>query len=137
MDFYATAAAVAGKPLPERCDGKNLLPYLTDENSADVHEYLFWNNDDPTDNKHRNLYVVRWKNWRLVKYPEGWKLFDLANDPQETIDVAKNHPEIMENLKKRHDAFVATLPPLKPSANYKRPNNQPRGWGWIIGNGTG
>jgi hypothetical protein len=37
MDFYATAAAVAAKSLPKRCDGKNLLPYLRGEKTGDAH----------------------------------------------------------------------------------------------------
>ena len=38
LDYYATAAAVAGKPLPEKCDGKNLIPFLQGEKKGDVHE---------------------------------------------------------------------------------------------------
>ena len=34
------------------------------------------------------------------------------------------------------DAFVATLPPLKPSADYKGGGQVPKGWGWEIGDGT-
>ncbi len=55
MDFYATIAAVAGKPLPRRCEGKDLLPYLKGQKNDDVHEYLFWHHDDLTDAKRRNL----------------------------------------------------------------------------------
>lgn len=135
MDFYATAAAVAGKPLPERCEGKDLLPYLKGQKKGDVHEYLFWHNADPTDAKRRNLYAVRWKNWRLVKYPDGWRLFDIKNDPKETKNLAKDHPRVVGNMRKHYDAFVATLPPLKRSANYKGGGSIPKGWGWIIGDG--
>ena len=49
FDFYATAAAAAGKRLPERCDGKNLLPYLRGEKTGDVHEEVYWYNADPSD----------------------------------------------------------------------------------------
>jgi len=135
MDFYATAAAVAGKPLPERCEGKNLLPYLKGDKKGSVHEFLFWHNADPTDRPHRNLYVVRWKNWRLVKYKEGWRLFDLEKDPQETTDLADNHPEIVETLRKQYDSFVETLPSLKPSADYKGGGIIPEGWGWVVSDG--
>jgi len=134
LDFYATAAAAAGKPLPERCDGKNLLPYLKGEREGDVHEYLFWHNADPTDAPRRNLYAVRWKNWRLVKDKPtgGWGLFDLKRDPEERRDVAKTHPDAVEHMLERYGAFVATLPPLKPSADYKGGGKVPKGWGWSI-----
>ena len=132
LDFYATAAAAAGQPLPERCDGKNLLPYLKGTKEGDVHQYLFWHNADPSDAPRRNLYAVRWKNWRLVKYPDGWRLFDLKADPEETKDVAKTHSDTIDHMIDRYSAFVATLPPLKPSADYKGGGEVPKGWGWSI-----
>ncbi len=135
LDFYATAAAAAGQPLPERCDGEDLLPYLQGAKQGDVHEFLFWHNADPTDAPRRNLYAVRWRNWRLVKHPDGWRLFDLKNDPQERKDVADAHPEEVDRMLERYRAFVATLPPLKPSSDYKGGGEVPRGWGWASSNG--
>lgn len=137
IDFYATAAAAAGEPLPDRCDGKNLLPYLKGDKQGDVHEYVYWHNADPTDAPRRNLYAVRWKNWRLIKGDDRWRLFDLKKDPRETEDLAASHPEVVANMRDHYDAFVATLPPLKPSADYAdKPGGQrPKGWGWEIGDG--
>jgi arylsulfatase A-like enzyme len=135
IDFYATVAAAAGKPLPDRCDGKDLLPYLTGDKQGDVHQYIFWHNADPTDAPRRNLYAVRWKDWRLIKGPDGWRLFDLRKDPQETKDLAASQPEVVANMRDHYDAFVATLPPLKPSADYKGGGQVPKGWGWEIGDG--
>ena len=136
MDFYATAAAAAGRPLPKRCEGKDLVPFLTGRKTGDLHEYLFWHNADPTDAKRRNLYAVRWKNWRLVKYPDDWRLFDLEDDPQETRNLASDHPRVVGHMRKHYDAFVATLPPLKPSADYKGGGKVEGGWGWLRGDGT-
>jgi len=42
---------------------------------------------------------------------------------------------IQPSLPKCDDAFVATLPPLKPSAEYSGGGHLPKGWGWEIGNG--
>jgi len=135
IDFYATAAAAAGKPLPERCDGKNLLPFLQGEKQGDVHEYIFWHNADPTDAPRRNLYAVRWKDWRLIKNPEGWRLFDLRQDPQETKDLAAMNPKVVAQMREKYEEFVSALPPLKPSADYKGGGQVPKGWGWEIGDG--
>ncbi|MEO1834086.1 MAG: sulfatase-like hydrolase/transferase [Akkermansiaceae bacterium] len=135
IDFYATMAAAAGKPLPERCDGKDLVPYLKGEKKGDVHEYIFWHNADPTDAPRRNLYAVRWKDWRLIKFPDGWHLYDLVKDPKEKKNLADKQPKVVANMRKHYDAFVATLPPLKPSADYKGGGQVPKGWGWEIGDG--
>jgi arylsulfatase A-like enzyme len=135
FDFYATMAAAAGKPLPERCDGKDLVPYLKGDMQVDVHEYIFWHNADPTDEPRRNLYAVRWKDWRLIKYPDSWRLFDLVKDPKETNDLADELPAVAANMREHYDAFVATLPPLKPSADYRGGGQVPKGWGWEISSG--
>lgn len=135
IDFYATMAAAIDKPLPDRCDGKNLLPYLKGDQQGDVHDYLYWHNADPTDAPRRNLSAVRWKDWRLVKAERNWRLFDLKKDPKELKDLAASYPQVVTGMRKQHAAFVATLPPLKPSADYKSGGKIPKGWGWEIGDG--
>ena len=131
MDFYATAAAVAGRPLPKRCEGKDLLPYLKGEKAGDAHEEVYWHNVDPKDAPRRNLQAMRWKQWRLIKYPDGWRLFDLKADPQETKDLAKAHADVVADMRKRLDAWTAKLPP--PDTSWQadgRGGRMPQGWGW-------
>ena len=135
IDFYATSAAVAKRPLPDRCDGVNLLPFLTGEKSGDAHEYIYWHNADPTDAPRRNLYAVRWKDWRLVKHGKEWHLYDIRKDPRETTNVADDHRDVVANMRQHHAAFVASLPPLKPSADYRGGGTVPTGWGWVMGDG--
>jgi len=131
MDFYATAAAVAGKPLPERCEGTNLLPYLKGEKPGDTHEALYWHNVDPKDAPRRNLRAMRWKQWRLIRYPDGWRLFDLQADPKETKDLADAHADVAASMRKRYEAWAAKLP--APDTSWQkdgRGGRMPRGWGW-------
>ena len=135
IDFYATIAAATGEPLPDGCDGQNLIPYLRGEQQGDAHEYIFWHNADPTDEPRRNLYAVRWKDWRLVKYPDGWRLFDLKKDPKERNNLLSKHPKVVANMRAAYDEFVAGLPPVKPSADFKGGGQVPRGWGWYLSKG--
>ena len=130
LDFYATMAAAAGRPLPKRCDGKDLLPYLRGEKTGHVHEEIYWHNVDKTDAPRRNLRAMRWKNWRLIKYPDGWRLFDLKADPGETTDLAGKHPDIVKTMRRRYDAWAAKLPPPIPSTSVKGGGRMPRGIGW-------
>ena len=60
------------------------------------------------------MFAVRVGKWKLVAgngsggrqapkgkpFEEPWELFDLSSDPGETTDVAANHPEVFEGLKK-------------------------------------
>jgi arylsulfatase A-like enzyme len=131
MDLYATVAVVADKPLPKRCEGKNLLPCLRGEKTGDVHEELFWHNTDPEDAERRNLEAMRWKQWRLVKYPDGWRLFDLKADPKETRDLSKDHAQVAADMLGRYEAWAAQLPP--PDTSWQkdgRGGRVPPGWGW-------
>jgi len=131
MDFYATAAAIAGKPPPKRCEGKDLLPYLKGKKTGDVHEELYWHNVDPKDAPRRNLRAMRWKQWRLIKHPDGWRLFDLKADPKETRDLARAHPDVLASMRERYDAWTAELPP--PDTSWQkdgRGGRMPQGWGW-------
>ena len=139
MDFYATVAAVAGKELPKRCEGKNLLPYLRGETNGDAHEELYWHNVDPEDAPRRNLRAMRWKQWRLIKYPDGWRLFDLKADPKETRDLAKAHADVTASMQRRYDAWTAELPP--PDTSWNDPGSggggrMPQGWGWATNTKT-
>lgn len=135
IDFYATMAAAIGKPLPAGCDGENLLPYLNGKKKGDAHEFIFWHNADPTDEPRRNLYAVRWKDWRMVKHPDGWHLYDLKKDPKETKNQAAKNPKVVNRMREHYEAFVATLPPVKPSIDYKGGGQVPKGWGWETGKG--
>ncbi|MBN2271265.1 MAG: hypothetical protein JXN61_11665, partial [Sedimentisphaerales bacterium] len=83
------------------------------------------------------LRAMRWKQWRLVKYPDGWRLFDLKADPKETRDLAKVHPDVVASMRKRHDAWTAELPP--PDTSWQkdgRGGRMPEGWGWATDPGA-
>ncbi len=97
LDIFSTVAAATGTPLPteKEYDGVNLIPYLTGENKEAPHETLFW----------RNGYVkaARKGNWKL-QINTGYNgnkiyLFDLANDPSETTNLASQNPEKLAELK--------------------------------------
>jgi arylsulfatase A-like enzyme len=102
VDFRATFDALAGAVSPST-DGRNLMPLLVDGAPLD-REFLYW----PFPG-YGGQQAVRAGDWKLVRQgmnpaakngkprPE-WKLFDLANDPAETTDVAASHPEIVARL---------------------------------------
>lgn len=138
LDYYATAAALAGKQAPQQCDGKNLLPYLTGKKQGDVHEHLCWYNADPKDAARRHLSAVRWQNWRLVldQDTKQWHLYDLIKDPREENDLIAQHPQVAARMKQMHADFVAGLPSLDSIPPYDNHwAKPPEGWGWIIGDG--
>ena len=142
LDFYPTMLAAAGLPIPEHIDGYDLMPYLTGKQKGDVHEYIYWLNSDPNDAKHRQLVAVRRKDWRLYRQKEtdAWQLFDLAKDPREETDVAKQFPEVVMQLAQKHANWKETLIPRwekDPNApEYQQPPKPVVGYGWEITGGN-
>ena len=140
LDFYATMLAAANLPVPEHIDGVDLMPYLTGKKKGDVHEYIYWLNNDLKDPQHRHLVAVRWKNWRLYRHEEtdAWQLFDLNKDPREENNVARKYPEMVQQLNEKHAEWKSTLAPCwkKTKEKYKNPGAvTPVGYGWVMTDG--
>ena len=114
IDFLPTIAAITGSKLPDKkIDGKSALSLWENEPAAqNPHEALYYYAE-------YDLQAVRWKNWKLhfhhnydsVKVPgkDGKQgisitktidisLFDLTNDPEEKINLAVKHPDIVEKM---------------------------------------
>lgn len=135
LDFYATAAALAGVPLPEHCEGKNILPLLRGEVPPDPDEIRFWNTHGSR--------AARWQQWRIVQFRDEttWRLYDIEADPGETTDLAKKHPEVVKSIGARYDAWLSEMPEpaspvmppdeLLPFTNNGRHARRPFGRGWM------
>ncbi len=135
LDFYATAAAVAGIPLPEHCEGKNILPLLLGEIEADPDERLFWNTHESQ--------ISRWQQWRIVKFRDepSWRLYDIDADPAETTDLADQYPEIVRQMAEHYDNWMReNAEPAQavrpPDAFYEHTHQgnharRPFGHGWM------
>ena len=101
FDIFATAAGVAGVPLPgdRVIDGVDLLPYALGSKHGRPHEDLFWRS---------GVYqVVRSADWKLQVNPTRDKvwLYDLATDPTEQHDLAAAQPERVGQLQAKLAAF--------------------------------
>ena len=109
-DVFPTLCELAGVPAPIDLDGLSLVPTLlgaeTVGREQPRHEHLIWEFHGyggiqavilADDGSHE------WKGIRTRCYrdPEGpIALYDLRNDPAETRDVAKEHPEIIARIGK-------------------------------------
>ncbi|MCB1088832.1 MAG: sulfatase-like hydrolase/transferase, partial [Verrucomicrobiae bacterium] len=84
LDLLPLCLAAAGLPLPEGriIDGRNPLPALTGK-APSPHEFLTFH--------YGNAAGMRAGDWKVArsKADKPWELFDLASDPGETRDLAK------------------------------------------------
>jgi arylsulfatase len=120
VDFMPTFLEIAeaeypktqdSKPTPE-LDGLSLVP-LFEGKKRPHHKILItgW-----TENKR----AIRQGDWKLVKEDKDWKLFNMANDPTELNDLAKQMPEKVESLHKAY-ADWRTARPYLPEKQKTQP----------------
>ncbi|MVM32933.1 sulfatase-like hydrolase/transferase [Spirosoma sp. HMF4905] len=98
-DLLPTFTELAGASTPTRLDGLSFVPSLTGKGIQKKHAYLYW---EFHENGGRQ--AVRQDNWKAVRLqvannPNGpIELFDLAQDPAESHDIATKNPEKAEQL---------------------------------------
>ena len=93
LDIFKTSIAAAGlkkyqgKPL----DGANLLPYLQGKKTGAPHESLYWRKDQAA--------AVRHKDYKLIRLEDfGYRMYDLASDSAESVDLSKDDPKNLTGL---------------------------------------
>jgi len=93
LDLLPTFIA-AGGGAPSKIDdldGINMLPFLQGDTSTLPHKTLHW--------KMETRGAIREGDWKLLRFPDRpAELFDLAKDPAEQHDLARQHPEIVKRL---------------------------------------
>lgn len=107
IDIMATCVDAAGAVYPKSVDGraitplegKSLLPALADRPIE--RDAIFW--------EHEGNRAVRSGDWKLVaKGPGGpWELYDIAADRTESYDLAARHPEKVQQLIAKWEAWAA------------------------------
>ncbi len=130
LDLLATFTGAAGAAATTE-DSVDLLPYLRGDADGRPHEHLYWRSGPSM--------AIRDARWKLIRYrktdftiddldetgrltppEEGWPtdaplghvtmLYDLDADPGETVNLAAEHPDVVERLSAHHAEWVGTLP---------------------------
>lgn len=109
IDLMPTIAAAANTSVPDdiEIDGRNLLP-LVDSQGEDSwdRQTLFWQSG--------HYRVVRHGDWKLhiAERPQKKWLFNLAEDPTEQANLARERPDKVSELMAMLDAHKATSRPI-------------------------
>ena len=105
LDLFPTFLSMAGGNVNDekQLEGKNLLPYITQNIKHEPHDILFWRSVGGFE------YAVRKGKYKLYKsaYKNSTLLFDLENDSYERYDIAAKHPEIVAQLHKAYKKWNA------------------------------
>ncbi len=131
LDVLPTALARAGLPLPAECDGVDLLPHLTGEDTKPPHEALYWRFGPQKAIRRGPWKLVDWRDFTTAKN-SGWQLYDLSSDIGEQHDLAESHPQLVGDLEpqlgrvgrqKRRPTLARRPPrgPHRPASEVKMP----------------
>ena len=104
MDFFPMILKAAGAALPDDriIDGRDPTSTLAGK-ATSPHESLFW--------QYNRSSAVRRDRHKLVKPRTGksWELYDLAADPGETKDLAKEKPDVAARLTREFERWTVTV----------------------------
>jgi len=100
MDLFATCCEAAGARPAHQTDAVSILPTLLGERQS-VERDLFWTRKEGNQRyMGQSVWAVRSGDYKLLqnKPERPFELFNLAQDPQETTDVRKQHPKVYREL---------------------------------------
>ncbi len=115
-DLMATLAELTGQELTGT-DGVSFLPTLLGQPERQKqHEYLYWENSGGG-----GQYAVRTGDWKGVRTgvrrgaAAEWQIYNLAADRNETVNVAQQHPELIEKF---NQVVNSRTPSVFPEWNF-------------------
>jgi len=137
LDVFPTLAEIAGAKLPEglaaKLDGRSLLPLLKNPKAAWPDRKLFthvgrWERGKAAASKYAHCSVRNTFYSLVCENRDGikqWQLFDLKNDPGETIDIAAGRPNVVKELESAYDRWWAEVLPCMQNENAVGPKINP------------
>ncbi|MBC2595227.1 sulfatase-like hydrolase/transferase [Ruficoccus amylovorans] len=111
LDIFPTALAAAGAEYsgPHALDGVNLLPLLRGQTDKAPHERLYWRYGP-------YMCAMREGDFKILKNGTGdnktpqWALYDIVNDPGETMDLSTRMPDKFSAMKNAFTVWDEALP---------------------------
>lgn len=105
LDFAPTILELAGADVPDRMQGRSMVPLLRGENPSDWRDAVYYHYFEGPPRVHRvaRHYGVRTDQYTLVHFPDHneWELFDLEADPNQLTSVYDDpdYSQIQQHLK--------------------------------------
>lgn len=102
LDMFPTLMAMTGSTMPRTrpLDGRNVWPALRDNLPGPVESYYWvWRGQD----------AIRTPPWKLHRFHDRYELYDILQDETESTNVADAHPDVVESLAAKMDAWADSL----------------------------
>ena len=108
LDWLPTICAIAGvDDVPDHLDGEDVSTAWLGEDRI-RRSPLFWRTSSP--GAAPSILKGKWKLHLAKNRRQSAELYDLSTDPSESRNVAGQHPEVVAQLRKKANAWVAELP---------------------------
>jgi len=102
VDLLPTLGRIVGTKVPEGIDGVDLATAWTGK-AVERPAPLYWN-DRP------GWSALRERQWKAHLQRNKFRLYDLEQDPSESNELSKKHPEVAERYEKMLKQWEAELP---------------------------
>ena len=120
VDIYPTLAELAGLPCPagpQPIDGVSLVPVLRDPQSSvrdhAYHAFPRQGNRLGRAIRSDRYRMVEWKAFGDRSDEATFELYDYVDDPQETRNLAKERPDVVESMRRLLDQNPEAIPPIE------------------------
>jgi arylsulfatase len=119
IDIFATVAELAGANIPNglKLDGRSMVPLLKDARAAWQDRVLFthtgrWPKGQAAGAKY-NTCSLRTARYSMVNAGPArkWELYDIQTDPGEKMNIATQHPDVIQKLDTAYDQWWAEILP--------------------------
>ena len=106
FDLFPTFTDIAGlsKGNPPNLDGASFKAHLLEQKDFPDRD-LFFGYEPKLGT------AMRRGDWKMIVKEDSVQLFNLQEDPQETTDVADQHPEVTSSMKQAIDRFKTNVTP--------------------------
>ena len=108
IDLLPTFMALIGLSHPDatNLDGQDVSSVLMGETNTLADRSIHLQNSQGSDAPHKWNSAIMFGRWRLIK---GKELFDIKTDPEQRNDVAKEFPDVVQNLRARHEVHWSEI----------------------------
>ena len=121
LDFMATFSALTGGDLPDvQLDSVNLLPVLTEGKSGSREDMFFYMGDQLAAVRRGDFKIHFWvpdANNRKAVLLEAPLLYNLVQDPAESLDIASSNPGIVASMTRLRDNHLTHVAPAGNQLN--------------------
>ena len=134
-DYYPTLLELAGTPGDDQhnqaVDGRSLVGLFRDPSKTIDRDAIFWHYPHYHPGGATPYGAIRARDWRLVEFYEDdhVELYNLADDPSETRDLAPSNPskatELRDKLHAWRTSVGAQMPTPNPDYDPERTNRPP------------